>query len=236
MKETIATCNALTGTQKAKDPPNLKYIVTDYEHVFCLAIALAKGTAIDLKTDGITKRYSQPEAMAILSQLEAKGLIDFKAKAQFVTATLLVPFNCIDVDRSPQAIVTRILEDYSSDVRESRRTLLFFLNPSNRIDPDKYSFLELRAAISKEADWVWLKLQPLEYKDYLSTPYWQILSHRTKQDLGNSCVACGAKNNLHVHHRDYPKRGTEILNHLAVLTCLCGSCHELIHNAQTLSN
>lgn len=69
----------------------------------------------------------------------------------------------------------------------------------------------------------------MDYKDFLNSTYWKVLSYSVKKKRGDKCEKCGSKINLNVHHLTYRHRGNEI-NHLDDLVCLCSNCHAKIHH------
>lgn len=210
-------------------PQSNKVIVSENEKLVCYAIASLKGTRIDIEKDAPLNRLETSQVIECLTSLSAAGIITFQWVGVLIEATLLVDFNKIDVDRSVKAVASRMVKDNNKE----RAKLRFFVTPSNYINAAEFDFLDLRKEMSENIDWASLKLHELEYTDYLQTPFWQILSYRVKQDNGVSCVLCNSKESLHCHHRTYPRRGTEILNHLSILTCLCDACHSLYHEAET---
>ena len=68
----------------------------------------------------------------------------------------------------------------------------------------------------------------MTYKEYLSTPYWKLVSMLAKKKAGYKCQLCGSDYNLNVHHRTYEHKGTEILN-MNDLIVLCQECHSKFH-------
>ncbi len=215
---------------KQNDPSTgEKVIVSENEKLVCYAIATSGGIRINIETDAPLNRLEPSQVVSCLESLKAKGIITYTWAGKFIEASLLVKFDLIDVDRSAKAVANRLFKPCES-MNDSRKNLLPFLTPeaTNRID-----FLELRQMVAEFPDWVRAKLQALDYKDFLLTPYWAIVSDRVKNDCGNSCVLCGCKDNLEAHHRTYCMKGVEILDHLKTLTCLCGTCHSSFHNNST---
>ena len=72
-------------------------------------------------------------------------------------------------------------------------------------------------------------LLSLEYKEYLRTDYWRIISCFMRSKF-HKCK-CGRNDNLHVHHNTYKYIGIEHL-HANCLEVLCESCHSLIHSCE----
>ena len=69
----------------------------------------------------------------------------------------------------------------------------------------------------------------LKYFYFLRTSYWLIISQEVKRRAGFKC-SCGCRENLQVHHTEEGNKhhGEEHL--LIGLTCICGKCHDGIHN------
>jgi 5-methylcytosine-specific restriction endonuclease McrA len=91
-------------------------------------------------------------------------------------------------------------------------------------DPDADDIIEI--ACSKAQD---VADRQESYQSFLQTDYWQQARSLAIQRANGRCEACGClSTRLEVHHKRYPKRGTEHLNqHL--LEALCRSCHEQSH-------
>lgn len=208
-------------------PTELCLDVSEEEMAICLTIAVSERQQVKIQDDSTFRRFDEQDLLTKLRVLRGRKLIDFNYASGNLTGWLLVPFNKLKIDRSQRAALERMT---SGSTNDERRTLLPALTPGGK---SSISFLELREQISKNVDWVSMKLQQLEYADFLRTPYWATVSGRVKLELGNSCVVCGNKSNLQCHHRYYPARGTEILNHLSILTCLCETCHSTFHDSQT---
>jgi hypothetical protein len=219
-----------TGKNSPCTPTDSLFIVSEKAKGVCLAIQMANGAPLQHEKDGILKRFSESELEIIAAELQTKKIAFCTFNDGILTGRLIVPFQSIDVDRTQQAVTQRLLQPIAS--RKTKENLLFFLTPNERIDPEKYDFMDLRKEISCDPDWVSMKLQALPYELFLATPYWQILSHRVKLENGFSCSVCNSNKNLHCHHRKYPARGTEILNHHSILTCLCETCHSMYHGAK----
>lgn len=69
----------------------------------------------------------------------------------------------------------------------------------------------------------------MNYKDYLHTRYWQLVSLQVKHDAGYQCQCCGRNNHLVVHHPYYRSVLGYDMYHIDKLECLCRDCHERIH-------
>ena len=69
----------------------------------------------------------------------------------------------------------------------------------------------------------------LNYKDYLKTPYWKLVSTLVKRKANYKCQLCGSEYDLNVHHRSYKHRGEEIF-YLEDLIVLCFNCHQKFHD------
>ena len=68
----------------------------------------------------------------------------------------------------------------------------------------------------------------LDYRDYLKTPYWKLVSALVKRKANYKCQLCGSEYDLNVHHRSYKHRGEEIF-YLEDLIVLCYDCHQKFH-------
>ena len=67
---------------------------------------------------------------------------------------------------------------------------------------------------------------------YYRTPEWKARSNRKKIAAGNRCQVCGHSNvPLEVHHNNYHRLGSELLEDLIVL---CRDCHQLYHDHKNL--
>ena len=75
-----------------------------------------------------------------------------------------------------------------------------------------------------------------EYKLYMQSAPWRILSDMVKQRAGYTCEICSAVGKkiggfatLHVHHLTYERFGEEDMSDLV---CLCSNCHRKVHNGR----
>lgn len=71
------------------------------------------------------------------------------------------------------------------------------------------------------------ELRKMPYADYLKTDHWKETRQGALKRAGYRCQLCNAKGALHVHHRTYERRGSEIAGDLLVL---CASCHQTFHD------
>lgn len=70
----------------------------------------------------------------------------------------------------------------------------------------------------------------LEYKDFLTTPYWRIISYEVKKRNKFKCLMCDSKDALNVHHKNYDYHGFEhTIDGIKSLTCVCKACHSKHH-------
>jgi 5-methylcytosine-specific restriction endonuclease McrA len=69
----------------------------------------------------------------------------------------------------------------------------------------------------------------MDYKQYLTSPEWQVLRRLKLAEADGRCQVCNGGGVLHVHHRSYERLGREILTDLTVL---CADCHNLFHDKQ----
>lgn len=63
-----------------------------------------------------------------------------------------------------------------------------------------------------------------EYRIYLQSEQWQRIRKMILERDGDSCVVCGSRENLEIHHKNYLNVGNE---NLSDLTTLCSTCHAL---------
>jgi 5-methylcytosine-specific restriction endonuclease McrA len=105
-------------------------------------------------------------------------------------------------------------EDHIWDHRESE-----YLD-----DPESDDVVEMACSEAQE-----IAARQESYQDFLSTDYWQRARQIVMSRANCRCEGCGClSSRLEVHHKKYPKRGTEHLNpHL--MEALCRSCHENSH-------
>jgi len=98
---------------------------------------------------------------------------------------------------------------------------------------NEFIYLEQRANNIKEY-YHYFKdlLNNMDYKDYLASPYWKIISNERKRIDKNVCRLCNGDKNLNVHHSTYINRGFEFNNMSDIIT-LCCDCHSHHHNKQT---
>lgn len=69
-------------------------------------------------------------------------------------------------------------------------------------------------------------LAEINYQEYLKTKYWKKVRKVMHKTIGRKCELCGSDMFIDVHHFNYNNVGKETLNDL---TCLCRSCHGIIH-------
>ncbi|KKN78312.1 hypothetical protein LCGC14_0351710 [marine sediment metagenome] len=65
------------------------------------------------------------------------------------------------------------------------------------------------------------------YRHYLRTPHWKNVRKLTLR-MYRSCVLCGIRWGLEVHHRNYDRLYEEIISEDLIV--LCGGCHNIYHN------
>ena len=71
-----------------------------------------------------------------------------------------------------------------------------------------------------------IKIKNLPYKQYLKTPHWQSVR---KHFEGKSCLKCGEKFNIHIHHVSYNNRGN-YKKEINDCIPLCKYCHYELHD------
>lgn len=65
------------------------------------------------------------------------------------------------------------------------------------------------------------------YEEYMRSPEWRRVRRRYfRSKLPQGCQGCGARQNLHLHHKTYERLGHEELTDLVPV---CQVCHALIH-------
>jgi len=70
------------------------------------------------------------------------------------------------------------------------------------------------------------KIRWLNYQEYLQTPHWKAKKQEAYNYYGASCVLCGSRKSINVHHREYNNKWNEPMSDLTVL---CYSCHDGHH-------
>lgn len=73
------------------------------------------------------------------------------------------------------------------------------------------------------------ELKQMRYAEFLKTDYWVTVRNYILYEQGERCNLCSKTSNLHVHHKTYEHRGSE-MNHLEDLIVLCSECHARHHN------
>jgi len=73
------------------------------------------------------------------------------------------------------------------------------------------------------------RLKGMDYQDFLSTFYWEIVRKYKMVRAGYKCELCNENGVLHVHHKTYEHHGEEH-SHLEDLIVLCKDCHAKFHN------
>lgn len=76
------------------------------------------------------------------------------------------------------------------------------------------------------------ELRTMPYRDYLLTPEWAERRKAALKRARYACQVCNRQRPLHVHHRTYERRGTELSADLIVL---CDECHALYHRKGLLA-
>lgn len=80
--------------------------------------------------------------------------------------------------------------------------------------------------------WIWDDIKKfilkMDYRIFLNTEYWKIISARKKYKSNFRCQLCNCTENLETHHTTYEIRGLEIYN-MDKLIVLCKSCHSKQH-------
>ena len=74
------------------------------------------------------------------------------------------------------------------------------------------------------------------YQEKLQVPRWKKFSETVKNHYGNKCWSCGSEENLQSHHKFY-KSNSDVWDYkLEDMICLCGNCHELLHQVKKNSD
>jgi len=90
------------------------------------------------------------------------------------------------------------------------------------------AFHRLRELIGNNQDLL-SDLGSMDYKNFLKTPYWYVISQYVRYKDKYKCRLCDAKGYLNVHHKTYEHRGFEIIYTDDLIT-LCGKCHSHHHD------
>lgn len=73
-----------------------------------------------------------------------------------------------------------------------------------------------------------IELKEMIYKEYLQTGEWQSKRKAALKDADHKCQLCSVGDTeLHVHHKNYDRRGEELPEDLMVL---CKNCHAKHHD------
>lgn len=95
---------------------------------------------------------------------------------------------------------------------------LYIINQNISIDNyDGVSILSLQKKILK-----------VNYKEFLQSEYWMYVTNVVKKRDNYSCIICGSKTKLEVHHKTYENARNEH-NHIEDLVTLCHFCHSNEH-------
>lgn len=109
-----------------------------------------------------------------------------------------------------------------------------FLSP-NAVPKSEYTWKDLsinmnRCLINCDDEKISKAILDLEYRDFLATPYWRIISYEIKRRNKFKCLMCDSKENLNVHHKNYDYHGFEhTIDGIKSLVCVCKSCHSKHH-------
>jgi 5-methylcytosine-specific restriction endonuclease McrA len=72
------------------------------------------------------------------------------------------------------------------------------------------------------------KCKPMAYPEFLKSDYWFMVRDLVKARDNHTCVVCGSKKWLDVHHKTYKHHFAEH-KHLEILVTLCRKCHKAEH-------
>ena len=67
----------------------------------------------------------------------------------------------------------------------------------------------------------------MTYKNQLNDPRWKLKRQQILERDKHTCLSCGSKKNLHVHHTAYTDIAWEVSDY--DLATLCFSCHRMEH-------
>lgn len=105
-----------------------------------------------------------------------------------------------------------------------------YLDSTIPFKPDQQMFFRMKSFFEIHENGVFLeKLRKLEYKKFLKTPYWKIISFYVRWLARFKCRLCGNEGDLEVHHKRYDSRGKEVFFWRQDLICVCLDCHDQIH-------
>lgn len=112
------------------------------------------------------------------------------------------------------------------DTKEFYWKPIFYQFNGNRI---ANAFIKLTRMYIDNKDEMENKLCNMNYRLFLCTGYWRIVSGYINYINHGKCEMCGGKEKINIHHKTYENRGKEIF-HLEDLQCLCKTCHQTVHN------
>lgn len=108
-----------------------------------------------------------------------------------------------------------------------------FLNPNMSLKPgtlkEAFSYL-LHNIRNCNSEVIVNRIQKMPYKQFLKTPYWTAISNHVRFKAYFKCSLCSSGGVLHVHHKNYNRRGYEHIYWKEDLIALCASCHQKFHN------
>jgi hypothetical protein len=195
--------------------------------------------------DKLQKNYNQYAKLFKQSKLSIKKAVDFLIKNGFITRE----FRNISIwyGESPM-LLTNVM--YLEPTLQKLKCLAKPTKIINKIDVATFieKFLTQDAANKQKANlhlaWNEINLitdeedlqkianyiQKLQYKIFLKTAYWRVVSHHVMHENKYTCKSCGVQSNLVIHHLTYDNHGYEHLYWEKDLICICDVCHKKIHN------
>jgi len=141
---------------------------------------------------------------------------------------------CIACKLKKDASNVKLQNEYQeATMRNTENFIMSYLNP-NRFWNKGIKFYERWREITyTNVDWQKIEyfIQSMNYRDFLETPYWTIVSEKKKIQAKFKCQLCNSQSNLQTHHRTYSIRGKELQN-LNDLVVLCEECHKKHHDIE----
>jgi len=109
--------------------------------------------------------------------------------------------------------------------------ILMFIDPEEEMNEENLTtkcYESIANVTSQLPRFSHKKITALNYKIFLETYYWKIVSTEVKKRADKRCQLCNSSYSLQVHHRTYDHHGSEAL-YMNDLICLCKKCHETFH-------
>lgn len=130
--------------------------------------------------------------------------------------------------------IAQIKERYTKDENFTQKYIADYLDPTKDLDVslsarDKQNLII--APYKLIDDMVAEHIGKMNYKDFLKTPYWKVISAYKKYKENYRCCFCGSNINLATHHKTYDRHGYEHLKKVIDedLVVMCKHCHKRLH-------